>query len=142
MPRAPLPSESLALAESEGLLRFAAENVKDLPPTFVSTICAALDAQHASAWDQKIATEFWCAYNSLCTLIKPVTVDTLETNFRKLDPPKWHFWAKVPKAVSLSKRTATRYLTLLMVLLVVSVILGFMVSRMESSTSGMTMLLL
>jgi len=126
MGRALSPSESEALAKSEGLLRFAAENVKELPEPVVSTICTALDAKQASTWDQKIATDFWCAFNSLCSLIKPVTVDTLSTNLREIPPPKWKFWVRVPEPLSLSQRSADRYLSLLMFLLCFAAILLFL----------------
>lgn len=135
MPRALLPSESQALARSEGLLRFAAENVKDLPPAVVSTICVALDAQQATTWDEKIATDFWCAFNSLCALIKPVTVDTLSTNLCDIPSPKWMFWVRRPQLTSLSRRTADRYLGLLIVLLLASAILTFVVSTVAGLNS-------
>src|SRR5712691_3112849 len=110
MTRMLLTSESEALAKSEGLLRFAAEHIKDLPQGIVSTICTAWDAHQAKVWDQKIATDFWLAFNSLCTLIKPVTVETLSTNLPDIPPPKWKFWSKTPKPRSLSGQTAARYL--------------------------------
>jgi len=135
MARAPTPSESEALARSEKLLRFASENIKDLPQTVVSTVCAARDAQQANTWDQKIATDFWLAFNSLCTLIKPVTMDTLSTNLREIPPPRWKFWVKAPEPVSLSSRTAARYLSLLMSLLCVAVLLGFIVSSATNLNS-------
>jgi hypothetical protein len=59
MAREPMRSESEALGSSGGLLRYAAENSKDLPQEIVSTICSAWDAQQANTWEQKIATEFW-----------------------------------------------------------------------------------
>jgi len=129
MARALMHNESEALSISGSLLRFAAEHNKDIPQTVVSTICSAVDAQQANTWDQKIATDFWIAFNSLCTLIKPVTVDTLSTNLREIPPPKWKFWIKTPKTRSISERSAGRYLFLLMYLLVSAVILGFVVSR-------------
>ena len=134
MPRTVLPNEAQALATAGMLLRFAAEKVKELPRPTVATVCSALDAQAAGTWDDQIATDFWCAFNELCELIKPATVDTLTTNFDVTPPPKWAFWVLDPKPVSLSKRAAGRYLKLLMVLLVLSVILGFVVS----TTTGLS----
>jgi hypothetical protein len=135
MPRSVLPSESEALAISEILVRFAAEQTKDLSKTTVSTICTALDAQQDNTWDQQIATDFWCAFNSLCTLIKPVTVDSLSTSLRELPPPKWKFWVRNPKPLSLPRRTAAHYLYLLMFLLLVSVVLGYLVSTATSMST-------
>jgi hypothetical protein len=135
MARALLPVESEALEKSGSVLRFAAEHTKDLPQTVVSNICAAWDAQPANTWDQQIATEFWLAFNSLCDLIKPVTVDTLSTNVTELPAPRWKFWVREPVRRSLSRRSAARYLYLLMFLLCVSVLLGFVVATAASLNS-------
>ncbi len=132
MTRTVLPSEAQALATSEMLLRFAAENVQALPRATVATICTALDAQAAAQWNEQIATDFWCAFNALCTLVKPATVDTLSTNLLAVPAPHWRAWAGSAKPVSVSRRTATRYLALLIVLLGISVVLGFLVSTMLS----------
>lgn len=128
MTRSVLPSEAQALATSEMLLRFAAENVQALPRDTVATICTALDAQAANSWNEQIATDFWCAFNALCALVKPATVDTLSTNLLAAPAPRWRAWAGNGKPVSVSRRTATRYLALLIVLLGLSVALGFLVS--------------
>lgn len=128
MARNVLPSEAQALATSEMLLRFAAENVPDLPRATVATICHALDAQADGTWDEQTATDFWCAFNALCAVLKPATVDTLSTNLVAVQPPRWLAWAGNAKPVSVSRRTATRYLALLIVLLLISVVLGFLVS--------------
>lgn len=128
MTRTVLPSEAQALATSEMLLRFAAENVQELPRATVATICTALDAQAGNTWNEQIATDFWCAFNALCALVKPATVDTLSTNLLAAPAPRWRAWAGSAKPVSVSRRTATRYLALLIVLLGISVVLGFLVS--------------
>jgi hypothetical protein len=127
-----LPSETQALATAEILLRYAAENIKELPRATVATICGALDAQHSNTWDEAQATEFWCAFNGLCELVKPATVDTLMTTVAPAPPSKWTAWLDAGKPVSLSRRTATRYLYLLIFLLGVSVALGFLVSTTSS----------
>jgi len=120
-------SESEALKNCGVLLRFATENIKDVPQATVATISAALDADQANAWDQKVATEFWLAYNSLCSLIKPATVDTITANLREIPSPKWAFWRKA-QPLPLSKRIASRYIVVLMSLLCIAVALGFLVS--------------
>jgi hypothetical protein len=127
-----LPSEIQALATAEVLLRYAAEIVKELPRATVATICGALDAQHANTWDQAQATEFWCAFNALCELVKPATVDTLMTTVAPAPPARWTAWLGDTKPASLSRRTATRYLYLLISLLSLSVALGFLVSTTSS----------
>lgn len=129
MTRSVLPSEAQALATAEMLLRYAAENVKELPRATVATINTALDAQAGNSWNEQVATDFWCAFNALCALVKPATVDTLSTNLLAVPAPRWRAWAGSPaKPVSVSRRTATRYLALLIVLLGISVVLGFLVS--------------
>lgn len=129
MTRSVLPSEAQALATAEMLLRFAAENVNELPRETVATINTALDAQAGNAWNEQVATDFWCAFNKLCALVKPATVDTLSTNLLGVPAPRWRAWAGGnARPVSVSRRTATRYLALLIVLLGISVVLGFLVS--------------
>jgi hypothetical protein len=127
MARDPIPSESEALTRCGDLLRYAAENVKDVPKPIVSTICAAWDAEENKEWNQQIATEFWVAFNSLSTLIRPVNMDTLSTNLRQIPLPRWKFWRK-PGFTSLSGRTAARYVLWLNLFLIVAVVLGFLVS--------------
>jgi hypothetical protein len=134
MPRSMLHSETQALATAEVLLRYAAENVKELPRATVATICGALDAQQANTWDEARATEFWCAFNALCELVKPATVDTLTIAAAPAPPSRWTTWFRPAKSVSLSQRTATSYRYLLIMLLGVSVVLGFLVS----TTSGLS----
>lgn len=135
MAREPEPTETEALLRSGGLLKFAAENAKDLPPSIVATICAAWDAVQTKAWDQKTATDSWLAYHSLCSLIKPATVDTVSTNLREIPPPRLKLWFKLGEPASLSRRSATRYLFLLMSLLSIAVILGFLASTANSLSS-------
>jgi hypothetical protein len=140
MARSPIPSESEALERCGGLLRYAAENVKDIPKPMVSAITAAWDAEKSNTWDQTVATEFWMAFNSLCALIKPVTMDTISTNLREIPAPKWKFWRRGAQAISLSGRTAGRYMSLLTVLLLAAVFLGFLVStgnRLSAEIEGL-----
>jgi hypothetical protein len=128
MTRALMPGESDALSISGSLLKFAAEHNENIPQSVVLTICTAWDAQQANTWDQNIATDFWIAFNSLCVLIKPVTVDTLSTNLRIIPPPRWKFLVKKKETRSISERSAARYLFLLMILLINAVVLGFVIS--------------
>jgi len=127
--------ESEALTKSGILLRFAAENIKDFPQTIVSTINAAQDAKESNTWDQNIATEFWVAFNALCVLIKPVTIDTLSTNQKIIQPPKWKFWQKDAQPISRARQSAGRYLFLLMLLLSVTVVLSFLVTTTDRLNS-------
>src|ERR1051326_7375476 len=121
------PAENEALKTSSELLLFAAENGKDIPQDVVATITAAWDAKEAKTWDKDMATKFLHAFNCLCTLIQPVTLDSLRANARNIPPPKWKFWRGAQRT-SLSRRSAGRYLFTLMILLVIAVLLGFLVS--------------
>lgn len=131
MPRALSSAEGEALQISGSLLKFASENVKDLPKQVVSTIMAAEDAKEANQWEEAIATEFWLAFNSLCTIIKPGTVDTIATNLREVPVPKWKVLLRLRQAgdrVSLAQKTARRYLESLSFLLILAVVLGCLVA--------------
>ena len=119
------PAEIKALRQSEGLLRFAAENVKELPAKPVATICGAMDSAAAKTWDQAVAAEFWLAFNALCALIKPVTIESLSTN---LDEPRvagWRFWDKTGTKPAASKLAARRYMYLLYFLLIAAAAISF-----------------
>jgi predicted PurR-regulated permease PerM len=141
MSRDPTPIEVEALTRSGALIQFAAEHVKDVPKSLVTTTCAAWDAYEAKKWDAQVATDFWVAFNALCELIKPVTLDTLSTNVRELPPPRWRFWQKDPPKVSLSKRSAGRYLAILMTLLGVAISLSFLSATAQSLSSELSHLI-
>ncbi|HEV2629452.1 MAG TPA: hypothetical protein VGV41_12505 [Pseudolabrys sp.] len=127
MPNQPEQSEAEALNRAGGLLRFAAEN-SQLSEDIVGPICAAWDARQNNAWTQAVAVKFWIAFNSLCTLVKPVTMDSLSTNLKEVPPPSWlRPWK--PHPISLSKRTADHYLILLVVLLLLAVVFAFLQSK-------------
>src|SRR5271168_723071 len=123
MPRPLSPAEEEALQRSGSLLKFASENVKDLPKPVVGTIMVAQDAKDGNQWEESVATEFWLAFNSLCTLIKPVSMDTISTNLPETPIAQWKVFLRLGKTgdtVSLSRRTAARYLDLLLVLLILA----------------------
>jgi hypothetical protein len=138
--RALQPSEIEALDKSGGLLRFAAENNR-LPEETVSTICTAWDVAEAKQWDQSIATRFWLAFNSLCTLIKPVTMDSLSTNLREIARPRWMISANLGEPTTLPSRTARRYLLLLFGLLLAAVVLSFIVTTGNNLASDLRKLI-
>lgn len=135
MARDPTPSESEALSRCGDLLRYAAENVKEIPKPIISTICTAWDAEKDKTWNQQVATEFWTAYNSLCALVKPVSIDALSTNLQTIPVPRWKFWRKTSQPPSLPRRTAARWVALLTLLLLVAVILAFFVATGARLTS-------
>ncbi len=128
-------TEMETLKRSEFLLGYAAEHIKDLPQQLFTAISIALTAAQSDSWDDKIATDFWRAFNTLCDLIKPVTCDTLMLNSLTVPPSRLTFWKNNPQPRSLAKRSAHRYLCLLIYLLLSSVYLTFLSSHLNSLRS-------
>jgi hypothetical protein len=112
----PTDLEREALSQSKILLRFVVDN-KPITESVVKTIAESWEAAELGTWSPDAAARFWMAYNSLCTAIKPVTLDTILNN----EPPS------SGGGRSLSKRSARRYLTLLMTALFVTIVLQFVV---------------
>ena len=82
-------------------------------------------------WSPEISSAFWVAYSALCDLLKPVTIDTIEASRSKIKAHKFIFFGPL-RTISLTQRTARRYLILLLVLLVISTVSGFIVSVSNS----------
>jgi hypothetical protein len=80
-----------ALDQSERIIRFAAENKAALDPAVILNIQNALTAERNASWSESIASDFWAAYGKLCTLLQPVTVDSLNLSFRY--KPRAYAWA-------------------------------------------------
>ncbi|HXC08091.1 MAG TPA: hypothetical protein VNV61_04120 [Steroidobacteraceae bacterium] len=116
-PGLPSDAEKEALNRSGPLIRFASENVKDLDKTLVLAISQARKAEIDKTWSPATSAEFWLAFNALCTLIKPVTIDGLSAEHRNI-PVKFRvrFW-RVPINESLGERSSRRYTIGLLTLL-------------------------
>jgi hypothetical protein len=137
------PSELEALGNSASLLKFAAENVKDakeLPKELVSTLATAWKQREEEKWDPDISTKFWRAYTTLCTLIKPVSLDSLMTTQKQAHAKRWFlFGADIE--VSVADRSARRYLFFMLGLLWISLHLGFITSTTTNLSSEMQKLI-
>jgi len=126
-----------ALEDSKHLIKFAAENNKtDLKKETVFAIETARDANDSGRWSAEIASDFWAAFSLLCTCVSPVTISSIYANVATITRPKWlvrlfHF----SPIVSLSERTARRYMTLLLTLLFASIVLGYAVNTAQSTTA-------
>jgi hypothetical protein len=128
------PCEIEALDTAALLMKYAAESQKKLPNSIVLPISTAWEAREAGTWSPQIATDFWTAYSDLCDLIKPVSLDTISTNKPVLTYKRW--WLFGPELqTSLSRRTAHRYLTSLICLLIFAVIFGFIVAAAKKLDS-------
>jgi uncharacterized membrane protein len=119
----PHASEVAALETSLCLLKFAAEEPKDLPRPVVEAITMSWKAYRDGIWTPEIATTFWCNYNGLCKLIEPVKVDSIAANRKAAITSRWILWFGLDP--SLSQRTAQKYTWLLAVLLVAAVVVSF-----------------
>ncbi|PRC90881.1 hypothetical protein [Solimicrobium silvestre] len=119
----PSDAEKVALGQSGPLIRFAAENVTDLDKALVVAIAKARQAQIEKTWSPTTSEEFWSAFNALCSLIKPVTVDGLSAEHRNI-PLRFRirFW-RAPINESLGERSSRRYTVGLLALL--GIIVGF-----------------
>lgn len=125
----PRDAELDALEKAEILLRFAAENSKDLPKSVIHAICAAWTAKDTSKWTPEIAQDFWKAFHFLCNAIKPANLDTLiwtnrQVRYRSFAP----MWKRADDTISFPQRTSRRYMIMLLGLLFISVFLQFIVS--------------
>jgi hypothetical protein len=110
------------------LLRFAAENAKDVPQNVVSAIAASWAAKDIDRWTPATSSEFWNAFHALCLLIKPVNVDSLAANQPGPAPRPWQIWRTAGSSAPLAKRTARRYLALLFICLTLAIFCQFVVS--------------
>src|ERR1022692_4647461 len=108
-------SERVALKDAGPLLRFAAEHVKKLDPDLSLAIAEARAAVENNQWTAQISQRFWIAYNQLCTLIDPVTMDGLSVAEGKVKKFRW-FGLGGTEEVSLAERSANRYFVVLIAL--------------------------
>jgi len=114
----PSETEIAALGESGPLLRFAAEQIKDLNPDFSRTIAEARDAAEKNEWTPQTSQSFWDAFNKLCDLIRPTTMADIAAAHRNFDKP-WPIRTWSPSKISLAQRSSNRYLAALIVALVI-----------------------
>jgi hypothetical protein len=116
----PSAKERQALIESDSLLRFAAEKVKNFDPSLSLAIAKSRAAAESDTWTPEASQEFWNAFAKLCDLIQPVTMDCLAATDQNVESPKWRFWQPKRK-ISLAERSSARYLALLFLLLAVTI---------------------
>ncbi|MHC1949988.1 hypothetical protein IF803_37410 [Bradyrhizobium sp. UFLA06-06] len=121
--------EEAALNAAGELLRFGAQNTAEVPLDAVTAITDAFGARQSNAWDDAVAVKFWVAYNHLCSLIKPVTPETISA---VTVPAARCRWFSFLRSKPVAQATANRYLIWLLSLLIAAVVLGFVVSTATS----------
>ena len=112
----PNESEARALEEAGLLLRYAAQNAKDLDPDLSLAIAEARNAAQNEAWSPQISQRFWTAFSRLCGLVQSVTVDSLAAAARGAPTSGWLPWRDA-ETISIAERSSARYLRALLVLL-------------------------
>jgi hypothetical protein len=119
----PSDAEQLALGQSGPLVRFASESVANLDKDLVLAIAEARQASIERTWSPATSARFWSAFNKLCEVIKPVTIDCLNALHKDI-PRRIHlrFWVHTNNE-SLGERSSRRYTVALLWLLAVIVVL-------------------
>lgn len=119
----PSDAESLALGQSGPLVRFASEIVTNLDKDLVLAIAEARQASLERTWSPDMSARFWAAFNKLCELIRPTTIDCLNALHRNIPRMRrLKFWAH-STVESLGERSSRRYTIALLWLLAVIVML-------------------
>jgi hypothetical protein len=80
----PSDAERLALLDSGPMLRCACKNIENLDKDLPLAIAEARQACANGTWSLAVSQRFWLAFNALCSLIKPVTLDCLSALHRNL----------------------------------------------------------
>jgi hypothetical protein len=126
-PAQPTEAELAALKQSGPLVRFASENIEKLDPACILAISEAQASRARGEWTPAISQKFWSAFNCLCTLVKPVTVDSLTTLHKDLAHKSMLRPWRSPGNESLAERSSRYYMTMLIALLVLVVPLQLLV---------------
>ncbi len=131
-------AEDDALNQCARLLKFAAEHRKQsqLKDEIVAPITQSWDLRETGKWDPAASKNFWMAYSALCDLVQPTTLDTIDTNTPIAGQRQWIFFG--PRLqTSLSRRFARLCMGGLLVLLALTVILGYIASTAEALSTEM-----
>ena len=115
----PNDADLAALRDAGPLLRFAAERVKNLDPDLSLAIAEAHAAGENDSWTPQISQRFWNAFSKLCDLIGPVTLDCISMAQANIPARSWTaFFGWSGKTVSQAERSSSRYLKLLLFILI------------------------
>jgi hypothetical protein len=127
-----------SLASTGLLIQYAAQNISDreqkaILVAVIEDIEKSREAAELGQWSPEIATKFWAAYNNLCSLISPVSAETLATS-RTPIVYKSRFGNTLSE-MSLPQRTVRRYVVLLILLLSSSMGLSFVTSSITTTNA-------
>lgn len=122
----PSDAEQLAIGQSGFLLRYAAESQKDLDPNLALAIANARTAWAGDIWSPDVSRDFWAAFNELCQLIKPVTVNSLIALHENIAVRGGFLWRK-QRNTSISRLSSSRNTRGLLLLLAIIVPLQLLV---------------
>jgi hypothetical protein len=115
----PTSTESAALSESGPLERFAAERIPNLDPSLTLSIAQAHVDAESQQWTPAASQSFWIAFNKLCLLIQPTTLDCLAASTINIDQRVWLTGKR--RMVSLAQQSSGRYLVALLISILVAV---------------------
>ena len=115
----PTEAESVALDEAGPLIRFAAEQLKDLDPNLTLAIATALEAAKSNNWTPQVSQSFWAAFNKLCLFIQPTSMDCLAASHADIEVFSLRNFSRTK--VSLAERSSTRYLLALIILIAITI---------------------
>jgi len=118
MPK-PTGAELGALTESGPLLRFAAERVKDLDPNLSLAIAEANESANNDTWTPQASQSFWQAFNKLCALIRPSTMECLAARAQIVKATS--LFGGKEKTTSLAERSSATYRWALLVAILIAI---------------------
>ncbi len=116
-------AEKTAVEEAGALLRYASENIENLDPSLYSAIVEARIASESESWSSEVAARFWQAFNMLCALAKPATIDSVLATRPDLDCGPLKRLMSRRKKESLAERSSDGYVALLTILITIIVLL-------------------
>jgi hypothetical protein len=129
------PQYELALDAAGPLIRFVAESGKLSDPSLTAAIGTAHEARYAgNAWDPNLSTNFWGAYNQLCALAAPVTVDAIVVAATADRPNRWRWFTGSRRRVTLSQLTADNYVALLLLTIAAALVVQLYAWGLDTSS--------
>jgi hypothetical protein len=133
-----LPSETERTALKEGwyMLRYVTMIKPDVDQSLVSAIVDAETCLLEQNWTAETSKMFWPAYTKLSTLIQPVTIDCLTASQRNRTAVNFPvFWRGYTK-LSSGEKTSQGYIILLFIILIITVVTQFYVTRYANIVSN------
>lgn len=132
----PSETEQTALTEAWYMLRYVTIIKPEVDQALVSAIVDAQNCLTEQKWTTDTSKMFWPAYTALSSLIQPVTIDCLTAAQRNRTAVKFPvFWRGYTK-LSSGEKTSQGYIILLFIILFMTVISQFYVTRYADIVSN------